>query len=283
MANQKGTKSQVQKQLAKFAWNKTGENTHTTPKDDSTSSQPCPPAKELALQDVMEAIAGVRTSLEHRIDSVNIEVTLLRADFQKINTRVKDIEITTKALVSDTSTLQQHVAQLQDQHKKMEDLLDEYEGRSRRNNIRILGVPERTERPAVDLYVEDLVTNHLQPKRLSKYFSIERALRVPGRRPRPGAPPRPIIEKVFNFRDRDNILQTARTGPPLKIDGATITFFPDYTAKVQAKRRNFTAIKKALRENFLKYSMIFLANSELNRMARYVFFYHLMRPGTGWR
>lgn len=195
MANQKGTKSQVQKQLAKFAWNKTGENAHTTPKDDSTSCQPCPPAKELTLQDVMEAIAGVRTSLEHRIDSVNIKVTLLRADFKKINTRVKDIEITTKALVSDTSTLQQHVAQLQDQHKKMEDLLDEYEGRARRNNIRILGVPERTERPAVDLYVEDLVTNHLQPKRLSKYFSIERAHRVPGRRPRTGAPPKTYNRK----------------------------------------------------------------------------------------
>lgn len=225
MANQKTTKTQVQKQLTQFAWNKTGESTELKPKDGATSSQTGPKSRELTLQDVMEAIAGVRTSLEHRIDSVNIEVTLLRADFKKINTKVKELDLTTKALVTDTLTLQKQVSQLQTQNQQMADLLDSYKGRARRNNIRIMGVPEHLEGPTVDLLVEELVTKHLQPKGLSNYFSIERAHRIPGKRPKPGAQPRPIIARVFNFRDQDNILQTARTAPPFKIDNATITFF----------------------------------------------------------
>lgn len=227
----------------------------------------------------MDTTAGVRTSLEHRIDTVSIEVALIRADFKKMDTRVQEIETTTKALVSDTSVLQQQVTRLQDQQKQMEMLLDDYEGRARRNNIRILGVPERTEGPTVDLYVEELVTKHLQPKRLSHYFSSERDHGVPGKQPRPRAPPRPIIASVFNFRDRDAILQAVRNGPPLKTDNGTITFFPDFTMKVQAQRRSFMAVKKALRDKEIKCSMQFPAKLRVALDGKVWFF---QSPEEAW-
>lgn len=86
--------------------------------------------------------------------------------------KVKVFEIKTTAVIVDTSTLQQQVAQVQKQQEKMGELLDDYEGRARRNNIRILGVPERLEEPSVNLFIEDLILKTLQPKRLSSYFSI---------------------------------------------------------------------------------------------------------------
>ena len=153
--------------------------------------------------------------------------------------------------------LKSQVLELQRMTGNIAEKMDDYEGRLRRNNIRITGVPEKAEGPAVDLFVEDLVTKRLGAGGLSRYFSVERAHRVPGGRPRPGAPPRTIIARIFNFRDRDVILQEARKNPPVKIDNATISFFPDFTLRIQAQRREFLAVKKRMRCRGLKYSMLF--------------------------
>lgn len=157
---------------------------------------------------------------------------------------LKQVELTTASLVEDTSQLQADIKELRAFHKFAESKLDDYEGRMRRNNIRILAVLERSEGQATDLFVEDLILNHLQPKGLGKLFVVERAHRVPGGRPKPGDPPRPILARILNFRDRDVILQHARTRPPLAYENANITFFPDFTQAVQRQRRTFLGIKK---------------------------------------
>lgn len=97
-----------------------------------------------------------------------------------MNTRLKDVEIKTVLLITDTSELQKKVEDLQVHSAKLEAQLVDYEGRSRRNNVRILGIPEKSEEPAMDLFVEELVMNYLKPTRLSKFFTVERAHRVPG-------------------------------------------------------------------------------------------------------
>lgn len=211
------------------------------------------------LEDVMEAIQGVHTAPEHKIDTVSTEVTLICADLRNMGDRVKVTEESVSTLQHSASMLETSVRRLQAQAADLEAKLEDYEGHVRRNNVQILGVPERAEGQGADLFVEDLIQNHLQPRTLSKYFSVERAHRVPGGPSKPGAPPRPILARIFNFRDRDIVLQTARAAPPLKFENSTITFFPDFTYKVQQKHRSFLEVKRALRGHNLKYAMLFSA------------------------
>lgn len=84
---------------------------------------------ELTLKDVMEAITGVRISLEQKMDSISVEVKLIRADLTKLSEKVKQVEITTASLVDDTSHLQNKIQEF------TESKLDDYEGRTRQNNI----------------------------------------------------------------------------------------------------------------------------------------------------
>ena len=107
--------------------------------------------------------------------------------------------------------------------------------------------------------MEDLILKGLPPHRLSTHFSVERAHRVQGGRPKPGGPPRTIVARIFNFRDPDLILQKARIAPAVKCDNATVRFFPDFTMQVQQQRRSFFEIKKRLREQGYKYAMLFPA------------------------
>ena len=163
-----------------------------------------------SLADIMTAIRGIQETLEIKMDSISTEVNLLRADFGRMKDRVKDNQGVVASLQSENKDLRRQVQELQRTSDRVAEKMDYIEGRARRNNIRITGVPERAEGPAADLLVEDLVLKGLKARGLSKYFSVERAHRIPGGRPRPGAPPRTIIARIFNFQDRDIIRSEER-------------------------------------------------------------------------
>lgn len=95
---------------------------------------------------------------------------------------------------------------------------------------------------------------------LSALFAIERAHRVPMRPPPSGASPRPLLAKLLHFRDKDNILITARNLPEIKFNGNPISIFPDFSAATQKQRAAFTAVKRRLRDKQLSYSMLYPAN-----------------------
>lgn len=119
---------------------------------------------KLTLKDVMEAISGVRSSLEQRMDAITSEVTLIRADLTKIGEKVKQMEITASCLLNDTSQMQQDIKELQAFRTFAEDKLDDYECRTRRNNVRIIGVPRgrRGRRPTCSSRTSYLNTYNLR-------------------------------------------------------------------------------------------------------------------------
>ena len=196
-----------------------------------------------------------------------------------MNDKVKENTKDIKALKTDSSTFKKQIYDLQSYTSEIAAKLEDLEGRSRRNNIRIIGVPEKAEGLATDLFVEKLIVEGLHPRGLSKIFSNERAHRVPGVPPKPGTPPRTIIAKLFNFRDRDVILQVARSAPPVKIDNAQVRFFPDFTLQVERARRGFNEVKAALRNEGLQYSMMFPARLRVEKNGKTWYF---GSPAAAW-
>lgn len=81
--------------------------------------------------------------------------------------------------------------------------------------------------------------------------------------PKPGAPPRTIIARLLNYRDRDAILQTARQKGDIRLENFTVHFFPDFTLKVQQERQSFDGIKKTLRDRGIKYMMFYPAKLKI--------------------
>lgn len=93
---------------------------------------------------------------------------------------------------------------------------------------------------SVELLVENLILNQLQPPRLSKFFTVERAHRDPSCPPRPGNPPRTIVARTFNLRDRDAILQMARVKGDFPYENSVIRFFPDFTLQCRNREGALT-------------------------------------------
>lgn len=141
------------------------------------------------------------------------------------------------------TSLQASVSQLRGEVDSLTKKYEDLEGRSRLNNIRILGVAEQSEGPRPTEFVAGLLQNllHLDAKPV-----LDRAHRTLRPRPRDGAPPRPFIARVNQFQIRNEILRKAREQPSLVYNGKRVFIFPDFTATVAKKRAAFVSVKKEL-------------------------------------
>ena len=140
MAGGKTVKNPHQTKLDKYTRPKETITEEALETQQKSVGQTTGPTETPTLQDIMTAIKDVKHVLENKIDSTAIEVTLIRTNLHKITDRVRATEESVETLTLTTDRLGKHMKQLQNRVDQMTAQLDDYEGRSRRNNIRITGV-----------------------------------------------------------------------------------------------------------------------------------------------
>lgn len=131
---------------------------------------------------------------------------------------------------------------LQTKVRALEYRAEDAENRSRRNNLRILGLPEGVEA----LFTEDLLRyyQHLN-------FPCTLLLKGPTKfRLGPdlrGLNPALSYSQLLNFRDRDELPRAARVAGELPCCNVKLLMFPDYTMETQLQHRAFNSVKAVLR------------------------------------
>ncbi|KAJ1105911.1 hypothetical protein NDU88_003314 [Pleurodeles waltl] len=120
------------------------------------------PAEELWQAEILAAIQGSRVALEGNIETVAVKVNLLRADLRKVSDKVKVAKGSIVELQVEVGTLRKQMAQAGSTVGRLEVQLEDAEGRSRRNNMRLLGFPERSEGSMVGTFVENWIRDVLQ-------------------------------------------------------------------------------------------------------------------------
>lgn len=123
--------------------------------------------------------------------------------------------------------------------KKCEDL----EGRSRLNNIHLVGVPEGSEGQQPTKFASTLLQDLLG---LDAKPALDRAHRTLRAKPAEGDPPRPYVVRVTLLQEWNEILWRAQESSPLLYKGKHVFIFPDYSTSVVKKCASFTKVKKEL-------------------------------------
>ena len=196
------------------------------------------------LDKILQAIDHTRERLETKIDAVTVGLSLLRDDHRKLTDRVTLNERAIGELQPSLRVTHDQLAELTDRVRFLEGRAEDAEGRARRSNLRIVGLPEGAEGRDPLPYMEEWLKSFMPAGTLSPFYSIERAHRVPGRCPVPGAPPRPMLVKMLHFKVRDAILRVACSKSVLRVNDADVTIFPDSTMAVQQQRASFTGVTK---------------------------------------
>ncbi|KAJ1149890.1 hypothetical protein NDU88_002689 [Pleurodeles waltl] len=158
---------------------------------------------------ILAAIQDSKTALQSQIAMLAGEVGLLRDDHNKLKDRVKATEVTMQETTSQVKTLTQKLALMVNELRTLASKVEDAESRSRCHNIRLVGVPERAEGPSIELYIETWLSEVVLRGTPTKFFSVERAHRIPAVPPPPGAYPRPIT-----VNSEIDELQRQRCSPP---------------------------------------------------------------------
>lgn len=135
---------------------------------------------------------------------------------------------------------------LEDKIKSLSAKTEDLENHSRRSNIRLVGLPEKAEGRDTCGFLEKWLPDALGMEPLRVPLIIERAHRIESARSDDKAPPRALIMKFLNYKDKVCVLNATREKREVLYKGKRVMLFPDFSVEVNKKRQRYNEVKKKL-------------------------------------
>lgn len=196
------------------------------------------------LQEVLgDALAPIKVELQSVKSQLANDRAATDAKLAKLTGTLGDVEEALSGYTDDMSSMKTTVERLTAKVTMLEDKCEDLESRSRRSNIRIIGVeegPGTCSPTAVAALLKEAFS-------LDKEPLVDRSHRTLQPKPKPGDRPRAIVCRLHYYSDCVNILRRARELQRIKVGNMTLSVFPDYTAKVARARAAFNEVKRLLR------------------------------------
>ncbi|KAL1246547.1 hypothetical protein QQF64_034592 [Cirrhinus molitorella] len=184
-------------------------------------------------------------TLDTKLDNIHSTVAAhgqridsLESGLTEVSERLELLEATCSGISKDNESLR----------AKLSDL----EGRSRRQNVRIVGLPESIEGPRPTAFFSTLLVEVLGDQILSSPPELDRAHRTPAPKPAPGQRPRPVILRFHRYQVKDLVIRESRKKGVLIYQGHTIRIFDDYSPDVLKLRGEFKEAMAELYKRGLK-------------------------------
>lgn len=215
---------------------------------------------EKTNEDIMKAIISLKSGLYKKIDVVQLTITDVKTQVQECTGRIAHAEQRISDAEDNINELLTKVSALENSVKTLTDKVDDLECRSRRNNVRLVGLPEKAEGQDAAAFLVRWLPGALglEPQ---EALVIERAHRI-GTLPSNSntGRPRTLIVKFLNFRDKERVLKAARIKRGIHYDNVQVRFHPDLSAGVHKMQRSYDEVRKKLRDKGIsKHRIIFPA------------------------
>ncbi len=191
--------------------------------------------------DIMEAIAKLSGSFNRKFDDLSSTLTELNVSIANITSRVAATKKAAEVHETHIESLEKRCAHLEAECGKLKEKTYDLESRSRRQNIRIVGIKEGAENVKPTEFVTNLMVNMLGEENFDHPILIDRAHRSP--QPLRDGRCQAFIAQIHHYQVKERILRLARS-KLLQHDGKTICIFPDLAADVLKQRQKFDNIRK---------------------------------------
>lgn len=203
--------------------------------------------------EILSAINNLKKDLKEdfasKFNTVIHSIQSIEGELKQYSGRLTEAEERLGAVEDDASALNKTTKQLRQQEAKMEDL----ENRSRRSNVRLIGLPENDQGKDACTFLEKWIPEILGAGSFAAPLAIERAHRVPSGRPKPNAPPRALLIKFLNYKDKTKVMMAAYEKGKIHFDKHHIMFFHDVAKETDKKRRAYDGVKTRCRDMGLRY------------------------------
>lgn len=195
-------------------------------------------------QELKQDMSTFQQEIDKKIQKSKSEIQSQKTTLTEAQTRIAELE-EWGAEAGDTLT------ELRQLSHRLQEKVTDLEARSRRNNIRIFGLPEDTEGNDMIKYMDTFLRAEFQIQDGSP-LQIQRAHRATGRKPPADTPPRSIVINFQQFEIKEMVIKKAWQKKVL-VNGKQIWFDHDYPTEVVLKRKSYNEIKKKLKENGIRF------------------------------
>lgn len=208
---------------------------------------------------IAEMASAIRGELSSFQKEIRAEITTLQASTDQHSETIAELEQSASHSSDAIVKLQSEVKRLCTEVARLTDKCADLEGRSRRQNVRIVGLAEGSEKGMdTGKFVSELLKDALS---LEEYPLVDRAHRVM-RRNADGdnPPPRALIARLHYYQDVSKVLKRAADLRELSFNGQSIHIFPDFPPDVVKRRAEFKRARELLRDQpGVRYGMLYPA------------------------
>ncbi len=205
-----------------------------------------------AVRDAMDSVLiPALREMHEDIQATNKSVKELREEFEAIASAAKQTRDRVDSVQADAREDRRTVTDLRNQLERLTEKMTDVEDRCRRNNVRLVGLPEGTEGPDAAGFLRVNLSKWI-PFLRGRDIEIDRAHHVYDRG-RGSDRPRTLIFHVLRWHDRSEILKGARQAYPVKCaqNNVKLLFFPDFSPATAIRRNDggaASAVSPARRE-----------------------------------
>ncbi len=190
----------------------------------------------------------------------------LESKFDQIQSVVEDhgqhlssLELAAEDLSQRVGELENVCTGLSENNSKLTAKVIDLEGRSRLQNLRILGLAESTEGARPTEFFSGLLSEVFGQDTLPSPPEIDRAHRSLAAKPPPGQRLRPVILRLHRFQVKELLIREARRRSKLEYRGQQIRIVEDYCPEVLSKRAEYRAVMTDLYNRGLRPSLLYPA------------------------
>ncbi len=200
-----------------------------------------------AVRDAMDSVLiPALRELREDIQVTNKSVKELREELEAIATAAKQTRDRVDSVQAAACEDRRAVTDLRNHLERLTEKMTDMEDRSRRNNVRLVGLPEGAEgsnaagflRVNLSKWIPSLKGHDIEIDREHRMYDGGRG----------SDRPRTLIFRVLRWHDRSEILKGARQAYPVKCaqDNVTLLFFPDFSPATTIRRKAFGPVLKKM-------------------------------------
>ncbi len=200
-----------------------------------------------AVRDAMDSVLiPALRELREDIQATNKSVKELREEFEAIATETKQTRNRVDSVQAAAREDRRTVTDLKNQLERLTEKMTDMEDRCRRNNVRLVGLPEGAEDPDAAGFLRVNLSKWI-PSLRGHDTEIDRAHHVYDGG-RSSDRPRTLIFRVLRWHDRSDILKGARQAYPVKCtqNNVTLLFFPNFSPATAIRRKAFGPVLKKM-------------------------------------
>lgn len=195
------------------------------------------------LDEILSTVNSMKMDFSSRFNKVVDSIDGLRKEINDCIRRVSQTETRISDAEDVTEILRAKVNTLESNEKVLEDKVMDLEARSRRNNLRLVNLPEGAEGQDPCVFLERWLPEMLG----TGAVVIERAHRIGPKRDS-NTPPRTLIMRFLNYKDKQVIFAAARAKNDIRFQNQQVRMYPDTAAGLHQLRKQFDSVRVELRK-----------------------------------